>query len=134
MRLLVRLVAVFTALTVTQTILFIVGFVVAGRLGALLTFGPLAVLTILGWVVVLTAGPLTAVQLWRFRESGRRAGVLLFGYNVAYYAVGLVALRSPEASVVRIAVALAIFALPLPVLLSKRTRALCSGTNHAVAE
>jgi hypothetical protein len=28
---------------------------------------------------------LVRLQLWRFRDSGRRAGIILFGYGLAYY-------------------------------------------------
>lgn len=73
-------------------------------------------------MVTLVVGPVAAVQLWRFRESGRRAGIVLFGFGLAYYVVGLIALRAPDASVAQIVVAATIFAVPLLVLLSRRAR------------
>jgi hypothetical protein len=133
MRLLVRLVAIFTALALIQTVWFMATFAMRGGLRPLLATGLLGGLTILGWLIVLVAGPVAAVQLWRFRESGRRAGIILFGYSVAYYAVGLVWLRSPGASGWRLFIAAGFFALPLVVLLSRRTRALCSEAKQAAA-
>ena len=124
MRLLIRFVAVLAAASVLGTLWFVAGFAAAGGLRALLTSGLLGSLTIVGWVIALVVGPVAAVQLWRFRNSGRRAGIILFGYGLAYYVVGLLALRSPEASAWQILVAATFFALPLVVLLSPRTRPL----------
>lgn len=124
MRVLVRLIAVVAGLSVVGTLLFVAGLAAAGRLPALLASGLLGVLTAVGWAITLVAGPLAAAQLWRFRESGRRAGVVLFGSGFAYYVVGLLALRSPEASAWQIIGAATAFALPLIVLLLPRTRLL----------
>lgn len=122
MRLLIRIVAVLAAVSVLGTAWFVAAFAAAGGLPALLTSGLLGGLTIVGWVIALVVGPVAAVQLWRFRQSGRRAGIILFGYGLAYYVVGLLALRSPEASTWHIFVAAVMFALPLAVLLLPRTR------------
>ena len=124
MRLLVRLVAVLAAASVVLTLFFIPGFASAGGLRALVTSGALGVLTIVGWVITLVMGPIAAVQLWRFRETGRRAGIIMFGYGLAYYLIGALGLRSSEASIGQIVIAATIFALPLIVLLSPRTRSL----------
>jgi hypothetical protein len=80
----------------------------------------------------LTAGPLAAIQLWRFRESGRRAGVLLFGSGLAYYVAGF-AVRSQEASTLPILISATSFALPLAVLLLPRTRVLLRGRRSSNA-
>jgi hypothetical protein len=133
-RLLVRLVAVLAAASVVLTLFFIPGFASAGGLRALVTSGALGVLTIVGWVITLVMGPIAAVQLWRFRETGRRAGIIMFGYGLAYYLIGALGLRSSEASIGQIVIAATIFALPLIVLLSPRTRllfaAVKSNTNR----
>jgi hypothetical protein len=86
--------------------------------------GLLGGLTIVGWVIALVVGPVATVQLWRLRQSGRRAGIILFGYGLAYYLVGLLALRSPEASTRQIFAAATMFAVPLVVLPVPRTRML----------
>lgn len=122
MRLLIRVVAVAAALSVLGTIWFVAGFAASGGLRPLLRSGLLGGLTILGWVVALVVGPVAAVQLWRFRESGRRAGIALFGFGLAYYVFGLIAVRAPEASVAQIVAAATMFGVPLLVLLSRRAR------------
>ena len=132
MRLLIRLVALLAAVDVLGTVWFVAVFAAAGGLRALVSAGLLGGLTIVGWAIALVAGPLAAVQLWRFRQSGRRAGIILFGYGLAYYLVGLLALRSPEASIWQIFAAATMFALPLVVLLLPRTRLLCApGASNA---
>ena len=124
MRWLVRIVAVLAAVSVLGTVWFVATFAAAGGLGPLLTSGLLGGLTMVGWAIALVAGPVAAVQLWRFRESGRRAGIILFGYGVAYYVVGLLAVRSPEAASWPIFATATMFAFPLAVLLAPRTRGL----------
>jgi hypothetical protein len=123
MRLLIRIVAVLAAVSVLGTVWFVAAFAAAGGLRALLTSGLLGGLTIVGWLIALVVGPVATVQLWRFRQSGRRAGIVLFGYGLAYYVVGLLALRSPEASTRQVLVAATMFALPLVVLLRSRVSA-----------
>ena len=131
MRLLIRIVAVLAAVSVLGTVWFVAAFAAAGGLRALLTSGLLGGLTIVGWVIALIAGPVATVQLWKFRQSGRRAGIVLFGYGLGYYLVGLLALRSPEASSRQIFAAAGMFALPLVVLLLPRTRMLLAKSNAA---
>jgi hypothetical protein len=133
MRLLIRIVAVLAAVSVLGTVWFVAAFAAAGGLRGLLTSGMLGVLTIVGWVITLIAGPVAAVQLWRFRQSGRRAGIILFGYGLAYYLVGLLALRSPEASIWQIFAAALMFGFPLVVLLLTRTRLLFATANSNAA-
>jgi hypothetical protein len=132
MRLLIRLVAVLAAVSVLGTVWFVAAFAAAGGLRALVSAGFLGGLTIVGWAIALVVGPVAAVQLWRFRQSGRRAGIILFGSGLAYYLVGLLALRSPEASIWQIFSAAIMFAVPLVVLLLPRTRMLlAAGTSNA---
>jgi hypothetical protein len=133
MRLLIRFVAVLAAVDVLGTVWFVAVLAAAGGLRALLSAGLLGGLTIVGWAIALVAGPVAAVQLWRFRQSGRRAGIILFGYGLAYYLVGLLALRSPEASIRQLFAAAATFALPLVVLLLPRTRMLFAADKSNAA-
>jgi hypothetical protein len=132
MRLLIRLVAILAALSVLGTVWFIAAFAGAGGLRALVSGGLLGVLTLVGWAIALVAGPVAAVQLWRFRQSGRHAGIILYGYGLAYYLIGLFGLRSPEASIPDIFAAAMMYTLPLVVLLLPRTRTLfATGTSDA---
>ncbi len=124
MRVLVRMAAGVACLSVLGTLWFVTVIAAAGRMQPILATGLLGVLTVIGWAVTLVVGPIAAVQLWRFRESGRRAGLVLFGSGVAYYIVGWFGLRSPQASALSCAVATTWFALPLVVLLLPRTRML----------
>ena len=133
MRQLIRIVAILAGLSVLGTVWFVAVFAAAGGLRALLTSGLLGALTITGWVIAVVVGPVAAVQLWRFQDSGRRAGIVLFGYGLAYYVVGLLVLRSPEASVWQILAAAGMFALPLVVLLTPQTRTLLSKAQSKTA-
>lgn len=133
MRSLVRIVAIIAGLSVVGTVWFVATFAARGGLGALVTSGMLGVLTLVGWVVTLLIGPVATVQLWRLRDSGRRAGIVLFGYGLAYYLVGLFVLRSAEASVSGIVVAALSFALPLIVLLLPRIRPVFVDARSTVA-
>ena len=133
MRLLIRTVAVLAGLSVLGTVWFVAVLATRGGLRALLTSGLLGGLTIVGWVITFLVGPVAAVQLWRFRDSGRRAAIILFGYGLVYYVVGLLALRSPDASVWQILTAALMFALPLVVLLTPRARLLFSTARSKTA-
>jgi quinol-cytochrome oxidoreductase complex cytochrome b subunit len=99
MRIVLRLVAVIAALSVLETAYFIVRFGFRG-ISALLATGAFGVVTLFGWLTTFIAGPIAAVQLFRLRSSGRVAAALLFGMMFAYYAVGLLAFRTPGAPVV----------------------------------
>jgi hypothetical protein len=124
MRLMVKMVAVLAGVSVVSTVWFVAVFAAGDGIGALLKSGLLGVLTLVGWAITLVIGPVAAIQLWRFRQSGRRAAIVLFGYGLAYYVVGLLTLRAPDASVWHIVVMAAMFALPLAVLLSPGIRAM----------
>ena len=134
MRFLIRVVAVLAAASVLMTVWFVAAFAARAGMGPLLRSGILGGLTLLGWVVTLVSGPIAAVQLWRFRESGRRAGIILFGFGLAYYLVGLVAVRGPGASIRQIMAAAMMFSLPLLVLLSRSARPLFGGQMSVAAE
>ena len=133
MRLLIRVVAILAGLSVFGTVWFIAAFPGVSGLRALLSAGLLGGLTLVEWVIALVAGPVAAVQLWRFRESGRHAGIVLFGYGLAYYVVGLFVLRTPESSVWDIVAAAVMYTLPLVVLLLPRTRTLFAAAKANAA-
>jgi hypothetical protein len=99
MKVTLRIIAVLVAVSVAFTVRLILGFAPAGGMRSLATGGLLGALTLVGWLVALTTGPVAAIQLWRYRESGRRAGVIFFGYGLAYYVIGLFALRDASAPI-----------------------------------
>jgi hypothetical protein len=105
-----------------QTVVFIVQFAFRGELGALVRSGALGLTTIIGWLLILTTGPIAAIQLWRLRRRGLFAAVILCGTALTYYIVGLLFLRVPEAPVVPIVVAAVINGLVLSLLLSPAAR------------
>lgn len=118
MRALIKTIAVFVAVSVLATMWFIVAITANGSLPSLFDAGALGVLTLAGWAVSLVAGPIAAVQLWRLRKSGRTAGLIFFGSGLAYYVLGVLWLRAPEASIKMIVVAILVFAVPFAILLS----------------
>lgn len=125
MRILIRAIAVLAAVSVAGTILFIAVFVAAGGFRGL-TSSLLGVATLVGWLVTLVCGPIAAVQLWRLRRSGRTAGIVMFGYGLAYYILGLLWLRTADAAVPQIVAAAAVFGTPLAILLLPRAGAILS--------
>ena len=130
MRGLLRVVGIGAGLSVVLTIWFIANFFALGGMSSLVAAGMLGIATPVGWAVTLALGPFVAVQLWRYRESGRRAGLILFATGLAYYVIGFVAFRSPEARSSQIAVAAAMYAVPLVVLVSRQARRVCARTNE----
>jgi len=116
MRIAIRAIAVLAAVSIAGTALFVVPIVRAGKLGVLLS-SALGVATLVGWAIALTAGPVAAIDLWGFRERGRRAGLLFFGSALSYYVIGLFTLRSPTAPVFPILLAIVFYAIPSTVLL-----------------
>jgi hypothetical protein len=90
------------ASSVVFTVWFVARFAPAGGIRSLVASGLLGILTLVGWIVTLTAGPFAVVQLWRYQEGGRRAAMILFGYGLAYYVIGLF-IRQPRAQVGRVA-------------------------------
>lgn len=126
MHLLLRIIAATAAVSVVFTIWLIAMLVIPRGFRPLLNAGALGIMTLLGWAVTLVLGPFAAVQLWRHRESGRRAGLVLFGLGVVYYGVGFFALRAPEAQPGQIAAAAIAYALPVVILASPPARKACS--------
>ncbi len=127
---LLRIVAVLAAVSVVFTLRFIVAFASAGGLRSLVATGLLGVLTLLGWVLSVVLGPLVTIQLWRYKESGRLAAVVLFGYGLTYYVMGLLFLRAPGSHVFQIGIAMATYALPLFVVLSPSARRICTDSRR----
>ena len=126
MRILLRLIAILAAVSVLFTVWFVIAFARIGGLQALSAKTALAAFTFIGWVITLGAGPFVAIQLWRLRDSGRRAGLVMFGFGLAYYLVGL--LGAPQAQAGPAWTAALIYAVPFAVLLSKPARETCRGS------
>ena len=125
MKVTLRIVAVLAAFSVVFTVWFVARFAAAGGIRSLVASELLGILTLVGWIVTLTAGPFAVVRLWRYREGGGRAAMILFGYGLAYYVIGLF-IRQPRAQVGRIVAAGAIYAIPLVVLAIPAARKACA--------
>jgi hypothetical protein len=100
MRLCLRIVAVFLAFCVFLALLQTIDFLSQGginAIGSLARSGMLGAATILGWLLILIAGPFSSVQLWRLRRIGLYATAILAGFFVAYYFAGLLFLRAHNA-------------------------------------
>ena len=120
-----RIVAAIAAISVVFTIWLILVIGTAGGFVPLLRSGALGIMTFIGWTVTLALGPITAVQLGRYKETGRRAGLVLFGFGVVYYLSGLLWLSAQDAQS-QIVVAVAAYALPFVFLALPSARQACS--------
>ena len=125
-----RLVAVVAAFTVIGTIWFMVTAPLVRDAVLSVASGAFGALTTLGWAVSLVAGPIAAVQLWRLKESGRRAAIVVFGYGLAYYVFGLLIFRDPESPLGPILFAVVSFGIPLAIVLSRQAREICSARGE----
>jgi hypothetical protein len=124
--LLLKCIAALAATSVAFTLALVVLVIGRGGFRPLLGAGVFGVATLLGWVVGLTFGPLTALGLWRLQERGRVAGLVLFGCGFLYYVAGYLWLRAPGASSVQILAAAGAHLLPLAILISPQARAACT--------
>jgi hypothetical protein len=126
MKILLRVLAILLGLVLITQVDVIVRMVLSGGLTALVHSGALGILTIAGWFLILSAGPLAVVQLWRLRRIGLFITAGLTGLALCYYLLGLLFLRSPGANVTSIVRAIIINAVMLTLLLLPRVRRACS--------
>jgi hypothetical protein len=97
----------------------------AGDLGKLMMSGGFGQLTAVGWALTLALGPFAAVQLWRMRESGRRASLALASFALLYYVVAWSFFRQPGAEASKALIPVVENALFSALLLSSPTRRIC---------
>jgi hypothetical protein len=124
MRIILRIFAIVMWCEIIRTIVFIWRFSRLGGLAALMR-GIFGATTIIGWLLILAVGPFAATQLWRLRESGRKASLLLAVYAFSYYLAGVLFFREPGAELSPILVAVAGNALFSALLLSPPARRAC---------
>ncbi len=96
MRVVLRILAIAVGFGAGLTLLLVLRFWRLSGFGDLLATGAFGSITVLGWVLNLIVGPFAAIQLWRLRDSGRRASLVLVGYSLLYYAVGWFFFRQPQ--------------------------------------
>jgi hypothetical protein len=124
-RIILRVIALISALSVAGTSLFIARFG-AGGISALLATGIFGLITLFGWLITFIAGPIAAVQLFRLKPSGRAAAAVLFAAMLAYYLTGLIAFRQPGMAVGPV-VAIGLFSLcVLVIVLSPAAKRVCT--------
>ena len=126
MPLLLKSIAAVAATSVAFTLLLVILILGRGGFRPLLNAGVFGVVTLLGWVVGLTFGPLATVHLWQLRERGRIAALILFGYGFLYYLAGYFWLRALEASSTQILAATIAHLVPVLILASPQARRVCS--------
>ena len=125
MPILLKAVAATAAASVIFTIWLVLALLSAGADLRVLAAGALGVLTIIGWVVTVTLGPVAAVQLWRLKESGRLAAIAVFGFGLVYYVAGYFWLRTASASGRQILAAIVAYAIPVVILALPAARRHC---------
>ena len=126
LRIILRIISLLLAVGVFYTAWFALWFLSSGRLKALLASGALGPATLIGWTLVFLVGPYAAVQLWRLRRSGLYAAASLLVVVVAYYVVGAVFLRTPDAPLAPIVFGGGVNAFLLALLLSSAASRVCS--------
>jgi hypothetical protein len=97
MRPFLRVVAVIL-LCVFLALLQTIDSLLRGRMSPLIRSGSVGAATILGWLLILTAGPFASVQLLRLRRVGLYATTILAGFW-AYYFAGILFLRAHKRAV-----------------------------------
>jgi hypothetical protein len=128
-----RGIAVGTALAVVLTVALVLQFVANGRIGALLSIGFFGILTLTVWMLIILVGPFAVVQLWRLQPNGRRATALLTACTTAYYVLGLVFFRGPGTQVTVVVLMAAISAAASVFLLSGPARVQCGEAARVTA-
>jgi hypothetical protein len=127
MRIILRILAIAVWFAIIGTLLLVWRIWRVGTLGVLMASGIFGLITVLGWIFTMVAGPFGAVQLWRLRESGRRTVLLLAGYAFLYYFVCLFFFRQSGAANSKIWLALGGNIVVVALLLSSPVRRACSG-------
>lgn len=126
MRVFLRILAVLIGLAVARTLLMVIHFAFTGGFTALAHLGRFGIVTIAAWFIILVAGPVASVQLWRLRRIGLFITAILGGLVFAYYVVGLLFWRRPGAPLRPILWAIIVNAVFLALLLSPAARRTCS--------
>lgn len=130
MRILIRIIAIFAAISAISSLWAAISFVGQGLLVPLIQSSWLGSLTVLGWVIAIIIGPFAAVQLWKCRESGRLGGIVLFGAGVILYLASWPT-SSPGESVGANLIRAVVFAWPAVVLLLPPVRRVCQANEPA---
>ena len=126
MKAVLKIIAVLVGLAVTLTVLMICRFALEGQLTKLAHSGSFGMMTFAAWIVILGAGPVASVQLWRLRRLGLFVTAMLCGLALSYYIVGAL-LFSPPGVVLSSGIVrpVAVNAAMIALLLSPPSRRAC---------
>lgn len=125
MRIVLRLIAVWTLLTVLATLALVLGFWLRGAILPLFHSGPFGLLTALGWFITLVVGPPAAALLWRQSDAGRVASIGLWGSICLYYLLGLLFFRTPATRYGYAFVCIIGSMVPVVLLVSPQAKSAC---------
>ncbi len=126
MKIILRVVALLMGFAVLITLLQVLHFSQAGEIGILAHSG-IGIATLVSWMIILTCGPISAVQLWRFRRTGLYLSAMLSGLAFLYYLGGLIASHPNNAALRSILISLVANGILVAVLLSRKARQICEG-------
>ena len=84
MKITLRIIAVYFAIAFLGSLLEVVSFAPRVNANVLRSLGLIGVLTFVGWGLGIFVGPFAAIQLWRLKNIGRVAGIVLFAFVAVY--------------------------------------------------
>ena len=132
MRILLRLVAGFTFLSVIGMLVLVIGVLHRGAMSSLAHSGSFGILTIAGWVITLVVGPPAVVLLWKQRNAGRIAASIVWASVCLYYLFFVTLFRNPNALYGKMAYNIAGSAVLVFFLLSSRARQACQAQHLSI--
>jgi hypothetical protein len=132
MRILLRLVAGFTLLSVVGTLLLIGTFWHRGTMPLLLQSGAFGLLTVAGWLLTLVAGIPAVVLLWRPTDLGRIAAAITWSSIGLYYVANLM-MSNHFGTNIRVFVYIAVCGALVVLVLSPQARRACRPKSFAVS-
>lgn len=126
MKILLRIIAVVVGIGVLETLLMFFQFASTSRLGLLIGSGVFGIITVSAWSLILVAGPVASVQLWRLRLIGLYGVASLCALVLLYYLVGYAFYRGPGLQLARFMTAVLGNSVLVALLLSPNARRVCS--------
>ena len=129
MRILFRLVAGFTFLSVIGTLVLVIVIWQRGGMLYLAHSGPFGILTLGGWVITLVVGPPAVVLLWKQKDAGRIAAIVVWASVCLYYLFFVTFFWNPNMLSGKMTFNIAGSAVLVLFLLSSRARRACQGQH-----
>lgn len=123
--LLLRAIALLTALLSIQVLMALLPFAFTGQLRSLAGTGVFGIVTIASWLVTLVIGPIAAINLFQLKRLGLRLTATLSALAVLYYLASLFLLQVPEGQGTPPLGPLIVNAASLTLLLSPTARRIC---------